>query len=128
MPTANPSLARKETIMTMKKTSPIQPASAKNKTAKTETQQTRKQAKKETDLKKLSALAAAVKVLGENDQPMSSGEMIEAMATKGYWSSPKGRTPASTLYAAILREITVKGKQARFQKTERGKFALNPVR
>jgi hypothetical protein len=82
----------------------------------------------EARAKKLSALAAAVKVLGENDQPMSSGEMIEAMAAKGYWSSPKGRTPASTLYAAILREITVKGKQARFQKTERGKFALNPAR
>jgi hypothetical protein len=116
--------------MTVKKASPIQPASAKNKAAKTEAVQARKPAKKvvETEVKKLSALAAAVKVLGETNQPMTSGEMIEAMAAKGYWSSPKGRTPASTLYAAILREITVKGKQARFQKTERGKFALNPAR
>ena len=93
---------------------------AKNKAAKTEAVQARKPAKKETEVKKLGALAAAVKVLGENDQPMTSGEMIEAMAAKGYWSSPKGRTPASTLCAAILREITAKGKQARFQKTERG--------
>src|ERR1700737_2386044 len=108
--------------MTVKKAAPTQPASAKKKAAKPETQQARK------PVKKLSALAAAVKVLGENDQPMTSGEMIEAMAAKGYWSSPKGRTPASTLYAAILREITVKGKQARFQKTERGKFAFNPAR
>jgi hypothetical protein len=116
--------------MTVKKAAPTQPASAKKKAAKPETQQARKPAKKrvEVEVKKLSALAAAVKVLGENDQPMTSGEMIEAMAAKGYWSSPKGRTPASTLYAAILREITVKGKQARFQKTERGKFALNPAR
>jgi hypothetical protein len=29
------------------------------------------------------------------------------------------------LYAAILREITVKGKDARFQKTERGHFTLD---
>jgi hypothetical protein len=116
--------------MTVKKASPTQPASAKNKAAKTEAQPARKLAKKsvETEVKKLSALAAALKVLGETNQPMTSGEMIEAMAAKAYWSSPKGRTPASTLYAAILREITVKGKQARFQKTERGKFALNPAR
>ena|ERR1700687_627301 len=114
--------------MTVKKASSTQPASAKNKTAKTGTPPARNPAKKETKVKRLSALAAALKVLGENDQPMTSGEMIEAMAAKSYWSSPKGRTPASTLYAAILREITVKGKQARFQKTERGKFALNPAR
>jgi hypothetical protein len=49
--------------------------------------------------------------------------MIEAMAAKGYWTSPGGQTPAQTLYAAILRETQVKGKDARFTKTERGKFA-----
>ena len=72
---------------------------------------------------KLSALDAAAKVLGETGQPMTSAELIEAMAAKGYWSSPNGATPANTLYAAILREIKVKGEQSRFQKTERGKFA-----
>ena len=30
----------------------------------------------------------------------------------------------SRLYSAILREIGTKGKEARFKKTERGKFAL----
>ncbi len=30
----------------------------------------------------------------------------------------------STLYSAILREIGTKGQDARFKKTERGKFAL----
>jgi hypothetical protein len=29
------------------------------------------------------------------------------------------------LYSAILRELTTKGKDARFRKTERGKFAAN---
>ena len=72
---------------------------------------------------KLSALDAAAKVLGATGQPMTSAELIEAMAAKGYWSSPNGQTPANTLYAAILREIKVKGEQSRFQKTERGKFA-----
>jgi hypothetical protein len=72
----------------------------------------------------LSALDSAAKVLGEAGSAMTTGEMIAAMAEKGYWSSPKGLTPAATLYAAILREIKVKGKQSRFAKTERGKFAL----
>ena len=75
--------------------------------------------------KKLSALDAAAKVLGETGAAMTAGEMIAAMAEKGYWSSPNGLTPAATLYAAILREITTKGKESRFAKTERGKFALN---
>src|SRR5262245_52540840 len=77
-----------------------------------------------TEPKKLSALDAAAKVLGEADGPMNCKEMIDAMAGKGYWTSPAGKTPASTLYAAILREITTKGTESRFKKTERGKFAL----
>ncbi|HEY7307851.1 MAG TPA: HTH domain-containing protein [Gemmataceae bacterium] len=74
--------------------------------------------------KKLSALDAAAKVLGETGQPMSCQEMIETMTAKNYWISPGGKTPASTLYSAILREITTKGEAGRFQKTDRGKFAL----
>ena len=74
--------------------------------------------------KKLGCLDAAAKVLGETGQAMTCQEMIDAMATKGYWTSPNGKTPAGTLYAAILREITTKAKESRFTKTERGKFAL----
>jgi HB1, ASXL, restriction endonuclease HTH domain len=73
---------------------------------------------------KLSAIDAAAKVLSETGQPMNTKEMITAMAVKGYWTSPGGKTPAATLYSAILREITTQGAEARFQKTERGKFAL----
>jgi hypothetical protein len=82
------------------------------------------QAKKEPKPKKPSALDSAAKVLGEAGAPMSCQEMIKAMADKGYWSSPDGKTPHATLYSAILREINVKGKEARFVKTERGKFAF----
>ena len=73
---------------------------------------------------KLSCIDAAAKVLGEAKEPMNTKEMIEAMAAKKYWTSPGGKTPAATLYSAILRELG-KGKDSRFKKTERGKFALN---
>ena len=84
-----------------------------------------KGSKRATKPKKVSALDAAAKVLGEKAKPMNCKEMIEAMAAKGYWQSPGGKTPAATLYSAILRELATKGEGARFQKTERGKFALN---
>ena len=85
---------------------------------------TKKAAK--TTAKKLSALNAAVQVLAETGRPMNCREMIEAMAEKGHWSSPAGKTPASTLYSAILRELDSKGSAARFQKVERGRFTLSP--
>lgn len=75
--------------------------------------------------KKMSALDAAAKVLAESGEPMAAKAMIDAMANKGYWTSPGGKTPQATLYAAILREIQTKGADARFQKTERGHFAIN---
>jgi len=74
--------------------------------------------------KKLSALDAAARVLGESGQALNCQELIAAMAAKGYWTSPAGKTPAATLYAALTREIHTKKQAARFQKTERGKFAL----
>ncbi len=80
-------------------------------------------AKPEPKQKNLSALDAAAKVLVEQGKPLNCQEMIDEMSRKKYWTSAKGLTPHSTLYAAILREIKVKGKDGRFQKTERGKFA-----
>ena len=72
---------------------------------------------------KLSALDAAAKVLGETGKAMNCKELIEAMAAKGYWKSPAGKTPSATLYASIIKEIATKGKESRFQKTDRGRFA-----
>jgi hypothetical protein len=72
---------------------------------------------------KLSALDAAAKVLGETGKAMNCQELIEAMAAKGYWKSPAGKTPSATLYASIIKEIASKGKESRFQKTDRGRFA-----
>jgi hypothetical protein len=72
---------------------------------------------------KLSALDAAFKVLAEAGQPMNCKEMIGAMAAKGYWTSPGGKTPHATLYSAILREIQTKAGNSRFRKADRGRFA-----
>jgi hypothetical protein len=75
--------------------------------------------------KKLSAIDAAAKVLTDTKQAMNAKELVEAMAAKNLWTSPGGKTPHATLYSAILREINTKGNDARFKKTERGKFAAN---
>ena len=73
--------------------------------------------------KKVSCLDAAAGVLAESAEPMNAKQMIEAITAKGLWSSPGGKTPHATLYSAIIREIAAKGDDARFRKTERGKFA-----
>ena len=101
---------------------PEEPAAAKTPAARG------KRVKAEVDTaaaEKLSAIDAAAKVLAETGEPLNAKQMIEAMSTKGYWTSPGGKTPHATLYSAILREITVKGNEARFKKTERGHFAIN---
>lgn len=74
---------------------------------------------------KLSQLDAAVKVLTESGEPMTTKAMIEAMAAKGYWTSPGGATPWATLYSALIREIANKGDESRFTKVDRGQFALS---
>ena len=53
---------------------------------------------------------------------MKPKDMIATMEAKGLWTSPGGKTPEATLYAAIIREISAKGKGARFRRTERGTF------
>jgi hypothetical protein len=78
---------------------------------------------KEPKAKKVSAIDAAAQVLAASKEPMTAKEMIEAMAAKSLWTSPGGKTPWATLYSAIIREIGLKGKESRFVKTERGKFA-----
>jgi hypothetical protein len=76
---------------------------------------------------RMSALDAAAKVLQESGEPMNAKALIEAMAAKGYWTSPGGKTPQATLSAAIQREIQVKGKDSRFKKPSKGHFAVTGV-
>lgn len=91
--------------------------------AEAATKTTKAKKSKEPKEKRVSAIDAAAQVLSVSKQPMNAKEMIEAMAAKKLWTSPGGKTPHATLYSAIIREIDVKGKEARFVKTERGKFA-----
>ena len=70
-----------------------------------------------------SGLDAAAKVLADAGEPLNTKTMVERMLAKGLWKTG-GKTPAATIYAAIIREIAVKGSKARFRKTERGKFEL----
>ena len=75
--------------------------------------------------KKLGQLDAAVKVLGEAEEPMNCKKIVEVMAAKGLWKSPGGKTPEATLASSLLREITKKGHGSRFKKVGRGLFKLS---
>jgi len=73
--------------------------------------------------RKPSGLDAAAQVLAEVGQPLSAKEMVDRMLAQGLWQTG-GKTPAATIYSAIIREISVKGDASRFRKVERGKFEL----
>ncbi|MCD0462968.1 winged helix-turn-helix domain-containing protein [Roseiconus lacunae] len=63
----------------------------------------------------MSQIDAALAVLKKARKPMSCREMVEAMAKQKLWTSPGGKTPDATLYAAILRDLR-KGTDTRFRK------------
>jgi hypothetical protein len=114
--------------MSAKKTTTKKPAAKTAKPAKAKTPKAAAPAKATKNKKakpdgKMSALDAAAKVLADAGEPMNCKALIDAMAAKGLWTSPGGATPWATLYSAIAREINEKGADARFVKTERGKFA-----
>ncbi len=99
---------------------------ATKKTTTKKTSSKKSAAQKKTTAKvnsKLSGLDAAAQILVEAKEPMGCKDMVEQAIAKGLWS-PGGKTPHATLYAAIIREIAKKGKDARFKKVARGRFQL----
>jgi hypothetical protein len=74
--------------------------------------------------KRVSALDAAAQVLKSAGKPMRAQELVAAMAEQGLWTSPAGKTPHATLYAAMTREERDKGSDSRFRKVDRGQFAF----
>ena len=51
--------------------------------------------------------------------------ILEVLRSARHWLLPQTLflgLPAATLYSAIVRELKTKGANARFRKTERGKF------
>jgi len=105
----------------------VQPVATKRPTKAKVDAKAAPKAKKATEKKpkRVSALDAAAQVLKAAGKPMNSQELITAMAEKGLWSSPNGKTPSATIFAGILREISANGKAARFAKVDRGMFAFN---
>jgi hypothetical protein len=95
-------ITKKTTKTTAKATQATKPPKTKI------TQAPAKSSKADTGAKKMSALDATAKVLGETRKPMTCRELVDQMAAKGYWTSPGGATPWSTLNAAIAREIKVR--------------------
>jgi len=93
-------------------------ASAAAPTAAPKAPKAKREAKKRDGL---SGLDAAAKVLVLAGRPMNTKEMVEKMLADGLWKTG-GRTPAATIYAAILRQVRAKGKDARFRKTDHGQF------
>lgn len=73
---------------------------------------------------KMSLLDAAAQILKGNKEPMACNGIVDAAIELKLWTT-NGKTPASTLYAALIREIKAKGRDSRFEKTGRGLFALN---
>lgn len=125
-------MAKKTTTKTASRKSAKAPAStsttstkkaSRSKAASRATAKEKSTVKAKAEKKKLSAIDAAAQVLAESSEPMNAKELVDAMAQKKLWSSPGGKTPHATLYSAILREIKAKGGEARFVKSERGKFA-----
>jgi hypothetical protein len=107
--------ARKQT-----KAQAATPANGEKKTARP-----RAKATTEQKPKRVSALDAAAEVLAKAGKPMRAQELIVAMAEQGLWTSPGGRTPHATLYAAMMREARDKGGESRFRKVDRGQFEFS---
>jgi len=124
-----------------RKTSAKKPPAKKSTTAKTPSGKktptrkpsrkpsTKRAATKPTDAKppkarrkrsKLSGLDMAAIVLAEAGEPLGTKEITTRVIAKG-WKT-RGKTPAATLYSAMLREIADRGTDSRFAKTGRGEF------
>ncbi len=68
----------------------------------------------------LSGLDAAAQVLARAKEPLDAKTIAERAIAAGWKTN--GATPHATLYAAMIREIAAKGKDARFRKVEKGRF------
>lgn len=55
---------------------------------------------------------------------MNAKEMIDAMSSNGTGTAREGDAVRNIGTQSFFRGITVKGTEARFQKSERGRFGL----
>ena len=73
----------------------------------------------------MSGLEACLQVLKDEGRAMRARELCDLAHQRGYCDLP-GKTPWSTIAAAIVTEIGKKGDQSRFVKTAPGLFDINP--
>lgn len=72
----------------------------------------------------MSLLDAAAEVMGSDGKAWSCAEIVEAVLAKGIWKT-SGKTPAQTLYSALIRDIDGKGKDSRFCRgDQKGEFKV----
>lgn len=79
--------------------------------------------------RRMSALDAAAQILARlkgSDASAGVGvkDLIDRMENSGLWKSPGGKTPAATLYSALIREITQRKGASRFRRIGPGRFVL----
>lgn len=72
--------------------------------------------------KPMSGLDAAALILKDAGEPMDVQTLLTRILERALWKT-QGKTPAATLYSAIIREIRAKGTDSRFKKVDRGQFA-----
>ena len=63
-------------------------------------------------------LTAAAEILQQTGEALSAIELIAKVQEAGLWEPQAGKTPANTLYAAILREMNTK-ENPRFARGEK---------
>ncbi len=78
--------------------------------------------RREPKPKRMSLLDAAAYILASEPKPLGAKDLVKLVTSAGLWTSPGGKTPEATLYAAMTREIAKKGDASRFAKVERGLF------
>ena len=66
-------------------------------------------------------LDAAERTIREQNKPLHSNEIVEYAKKRG-WISPRGKTPANSLQAAIWRDTKRFGNSSRFLMIGRGKY------
>ena len=75
-------------------------------------------------IKKMGCLNSAIYVLEQAGEPLTCTQIMERILQQKLWTTT-GRTPAATLYSAVIREIQRKGDDSRFALADRGMFTLN---
>jgi hypothetical protein len=75
-----------------------------------------------TTTKPISGLEAAATILRDAGEPLDVKTIVARMLERSLWTTA-GKTPAATIYSAIIREIRAKGSSSRFLKADRGRFA-----